>query len=220
MPNTKPSLLIVDDDHAVRISLACALKEIGYSVRTAGGGFAALAEIGEEAPEILISDLNMPGMSGFELLKVTRRRFPGVQTIAMSGAFSGDEVPSGVAADAFYQKGSSIGSLLRIMENLPFDERMHARHPTEKPPGWILSDVYAASGEVRVTVSCPVCMRTFPNTMMEPTGQTWQGVCMHCQSAIRVTKVPSADPGIEALARARQASVSPTLQRQQTIDCE
>jgi hypothetical protein len=39
--------------------------------------------------------------------------------IAMSGAFSGSEVPAGVVADAFYQKGSSILALLKIIEALP-----------------------------------------------------------------------------------------------------
>jgi len=43
-------------------------------------------------------------MSGFELLSVVRRRFPAIQLIAMSGAFSGDGIPPGVAADAFMKK--------------------------------------------------------------------------------------------------------------------
>jgi len=42
----------------------------------------------------------------------------------MSGSFLGDEVPSGVAADAFYQKGSSMGCLLRMLENLPQPQRI------------------------------------------------------------------------------------------------
>ena len=50
-------------------------------------GFSALAEIRKEVPDILLSDLNMPRMSGFELLSVVRRRFPSIRTIAMSGAF-------------------------------------------------------------------------------------------------------------------------------------
>jgi hypothetical protein len=37
----------------------------------------------------------------------------------MSGSFRGDEAPSGVAADGFYQKGSSVAALLRMMETLP-----------------------------------------------------------------------------------------------------
>jgi DNA-binding NtrC family response regulator len=127
MPITKARLLIVDDESSVRKSLCCVFEAIGYSVRTAEDGMSALFALGEEMPEILISDLNMPGMSGFELLTVVRRWFPDLKTIAMSGAFSGDEVPSGVAADAFYQKGSSVACMLKIIENLPWHERMPAR---------------------------------------------------------------------------------------------
>ena len=58
-----------------------------------------------EVPDVILSDLNMPGMSGFEFLSVVRRRFPTVKVIAMSSAFAVDDIPPGVAADAFYQKG-------------------------------------------------------------------------------------------------------------------
>jgi len=126
MPETKASLLIVDDEPSIRESLSFVLTEVGYSVRATEDGFSALIEIQKEIPDIILSDLNMPGMSGFELLSVVRRRFPAIPMIAMSGAFSGDEVPSGVVADAFYQKGSSLGALLMIMGTLPRMER----HPS------------------------------------------------------------------------------------------
>ncbi|MGA3334162.1 MAG: response regulator [Terracidiphilus sp.] len=126
MPCTKERLLIVDDEPSFRESLTFVLTEIGYSVRAAEDGFSALLEIRKEIPDIILSDLNMPGMSGFELLSVVHRRFPAIPVIAMSGAFSGDEAPSGVVADAFYQKGSSLGALLMIMGALPRMER----HPS------------------------------------------------------------------------------------------
>ena len=66
MPNTSGTLLIVDDDSSIRELLSQVLSEIGYSVRTAENGFSALREIRNEVPELLLSDLNMPGMSGFE----------------------------------------------------------------------------------------------------------------------------------------------------------
>jgi len=122
-------LLIVDDEPSIRYSLTCVLTEIGYEVRSAADGNSAMLEIRKEAPELLLSDLHMPGMSGFELLSEVRRQFPAIQTVAMSGAFSGDEVPSGVAADGFYQKGSSMGSLLRIMGSLPRRDRMPCHQP-------------------------------------------------------------------------------------------
>ncbi len=138
MPETRASLLIVDDERSIRMLLSGILTEIGYRVRTAEDGFSALVEIAKEPPDILLSDLNMPGMSGFELLAVVRRQFPAIQTIAMSGGFSGNEVPSGVAADAFYEKASSVPALLRLIENPPWHERMGARrespHSSQRGP--------------------------------------------------------------------------------------
>jgi CheY-like chemotaxis protein len=137
MSNGKQSclarLLIVDDEPSIRYSLTCVLTEIGYDVRSAEDGFSALLEIRNEMPEILLSDLNMPGMSGFELLSEVRRQFPSIQTIAMSGAFQGDEVPSGIAADGFYQKGSSMGSLLRLMGGLHRRDGISSKQPVREP---------------------------------------------------------------------------------------
>lgn len=91
MPAAHNTVLIVDDKECVRSALSLTLAELGYSVRTAVDGFSALREIREAMPDILLSDLNMPGMSGFELLLVVRRRYPAIQVVAMSGAFSGSE---------------------------------------------------------------------------------------------------------------------------------
>lgn len=119
MPETRTGILIVDDEPSVRMSMSLVLTEMGYQVRSAEGGSSALSEMRQEIPEILLSDLNMPGMSGWELLIEVRRLFPAIKVVAMSGAFGGDEVPSGVLADAFYQKGSSVGALLQILRALP-----------------------------------------------------------------------------------------------------
>ena len=82
------------------------LKSAGYDVRTAEHGFDALLQLGNVLPDVIVSDLNMPQMSGFEFLSVVRRRFPEIPVIAVSGAYDfGDQVPGGVIADAFYSKG-------------------------------------------------------------------------------------------------------------------
>jgi CheY-like chemotaxis protein len=129
MLRRKERLLIVDDEPAIRMSLSLLFTEIGYSVRVAEDGFSALRQIRREPPEILLSDLNMPGMSGFELLSVVRRQFPAIHTIAMSGAFSGIEVPSGVDADAFYEKGGGMGALLQLLST-PLTLNRPAPQPT------------------------------------------------------------------------------------------
>jgi CheY-like chemotaxis protein len=136
MPDTKANLLIVDDDASIRMSLSCLFKHLGYRVRVAEDGLSALIKISEEAPDILLSDLQMPGMSGFELLAVVRSRFSGLPAIAMSGAFCGDEIPPGVAADAFYQKGSGVHLLLGIIEKLPQGERMRVDSAT----AWLVDE--------------------------------------------------------------------------------
>jgi len=140
LPVTEPKLLVVDDDPCVRELLSYVLAEIGYQVRTAEDGFSALDEIRREVPDVLLSDLNMPGMSGFELLVVVRSRFPAIQTVAMSSLFSLQEVPSSVVADAFYQKGMGVGLLLEIMQGLPRRDRVSAKNPDQIEPNLILGD--------------------------------------------------------------------------------
>ena len=83
MPTEKANLLIVEDEPSTRESLSGILSEFGNRVRSAEDGFSALVEIQNNSPDIILSDLNMPGMSGFELLSVVRRRFPAIRVIAM-----------------------------------------------------------------------------------------------------------------------------------------
>src|SRR6185437_6750185 len=94
-------ILVVDDEEAVRDVFAQMLKEEGYEVATAENGFEALLRLKHFSPEVIISDLNMPKMSGFEFLSVVRRRFPQISVIASSGAYASSAVPTGVLADAF-----------------------------------------------------------------------------------------------------------------------
>ena len=112
MRPAQTKLLIVDDEASIRASLSNIFVQRGHQVRSSADALLALEEIGREAPDILLSDLNMPGMSGFELLSKVRRNFPGIHVIAMSAAYVGDEVPPGVPADAFYAKGRSNPRLL------------------------------------------------------------------------------------------------------------
>jgi CheY-like chemotaxis protein len=192
MPATQASLLIVDDEPSVRIMLSNILAELGYRVRSAEDGLSALRVIRNEVPRLLLSDLNMPNMSGFELLSVIRRRFPAIRTIAMSGSFSGNEAPSGVAADGFYQKGSSITALLRLMETLPQVERK--AHPPTSPDEllWIHHNSHDLSPDASVTITCPECLRTFPQTL--GTGYLKRKTdCVYCRCSIHYAIVQHAE---------------------------
>ena len=78
-------VLVVDDETVKTKVLAQILKVSGYEAGVAEDGFEALVRIDEHQPDLIISDLRMPHMSGFELLSIVRRRFPEIPVIATSG---------------------------------------------------------------------------------------------------------------------------------------
>ncbi len=120
----KHRILVVDDEESIRDLFARLLQLEGYEVAVAENGFEALLKLKQLLPEVIISDLNMPKMSGFEFLSVVRRSFPKISVIASSGAYEHRVVPTGVLADAFYAKGQEdptnlvemVASLLRTSE--------------------------------------------------------------------------------------------------------
>jgi CheY-like chemotaxis protein len=195
MPRQTATLLIVDDDRLIRMSLAAILAELGYSIRSAEDGFSALVELRKEVPDIVISDLNMEGMSGFEFLSVVRRRFPAVQIIAMSGAYSGNHVPSGVVADAFYEKGTSIAALLRVVEAMSRPERSQSIHlHGALAPIWIPKNGHNPSGKPYVMITCPECLRAFAQVLAEASFPVHETGCVHCHSPIHYAIVQPAEP--------------------------
>ena len=71
----KYRILVVDDDPLIRETSALVLVKEGYDVRASSEGFEALVKLRTALPDLIIADLRMPGMSGFEFLSVIRRRF-------------------------------------------------------------------------------------------------------------------------------------------------
>ncbi len=195
MPTTKANLLIVDDDSALRSCLSAVFGTFGHGVRTAADGFSALEELRQEIPDIIVSDLNMPGMSGFEFLSVVRRRFPTIQVIAMSSALVADGVPLGVAADAFYQKGTGLRPLLQIVavmtspEQPPFHE--HAGMPA---PIWVERNEQSACGGAFIVLTCPECLRPFSRVTLETQSPIHGTSCIYCNSLFHYAIVQAAGP--------------------------
>jgi two-component system response regulator AtoC len=77
-------VLIVDDDDALRESLAMILSAEGYELVSAARGDEALERIDETPVDVVLCDLRMPGIDGFELIPQLCRRLPGVPVILMS----------------------------------------------------------------------------------------------------------------------------------------
>ena len=192
--SAKIKLLIVDDESATRSLLSQIFGKMGHSVRTATDGFSALERIRESMPDVLLSDLNMPGMSGFELLSVVRRRFPGIYVIASSGAYSGESVPYGIAADAFYEKATSFHTLLNLMENATAVERLSRRDSSDPVPVWVSLTNDAPLSAEFVMICCPECLRASSQAVGEGLFLIHETACEYCQTKIRYAVVQALDP--------------------------
>jgi DNA-binding NtrC family response regulator len=78
-------VLLVDDDPALAEAIRRQLRHSGYSLRTVGSAEQALAALEAEPADVLVSDEQMPGMSGVELLSEVATRWPTTVSILMTG---------------------------------------------------------------------------------------------------------------------------------------
>jgi two-component system nitrogen regulation response regulator GlnG len=92
--NVKP-VWVVDDDRSIRWVFEKALTREGIPFKTFAQASEALAELDNGAPQVLVSDIRMPGTSGLELLRVVKQRHPTLPVIVMT-AYS--DLESAVAA--------------------------------------------------------------------------------------------------------------------------
>ncbi len=188
-PPHKSRVLVVDDDAGVRNVCAALLLSSGYLVDTAQDGFSGLLSIKSVVPNLVLSDLNMPHMSGFEFLSVVRRRFPQIMVIAMSGAYEcREDVPAGVIADAFYPKGKrSAIPLLKLVEDLLRTSRERTPgHVRQSAPVWIPRNGHDAHGRPFIVITCTQCLRSFPiNVSEEATSEILLTPCLFCANEVR-----------------------------------
>ena len=190
----KPKLLIVDDEPSTRTLLTQIFNNLGHDVDTAEDGFSALEQIRSEVPDVLLSDLNMPGMSGFELLSVVRRRIPKIYVIATSGAFSGDEVPHGIAADAFYGKATGLPSLFQLVKSAALPEKPARAGSSASLPIWISPTERDSLSRARVILGCPECLRAFPLIVDAADFVIHEAVCVYCDTLIHYATVQPMNP--------------------------
>jgi CheY-like chemotaxis protein len=161
-------ILFVDDDDKIRTIAHTLLEAQGYKVLCAADGFEGLAALRDSLPDVIISDLQMPNMNGFEFLSVVRKRFPHVPVIAISGEFSGVDVPESVLADAFFEKGQYspqelFQKIIALLEEVPARPRVGA---PPKSAVWVPRNSKANY----IAVTCPSCLRTFPVPVPLPAG--------------------------------------------------
>ena len=96
-------VLLVDDDPCIRDLLSMQLEEAGFEARQAEDGIDGLVKLRDELPKVIISDLQMPRMSGIEFISVVRRRFPSIPVIVLSGSIPA-EFPAEIKPDRLVRK--------------------------------------------------------------------------------------------------------------------
>ncbi len=100
-------ILLVDDEGNVLLTLAIALRRRGHTVTLASSGDKALEKLHEQRFHFLVSDVRMPGISGFDLAREARE-LPHPPRVILTSAYSGIGPTEGLA-EAFLQKPLDVG---------------------------------------------------------------------------------------------------------------
>ena len=150
-------ILLADDDEALLVTLGARLSGEAYDIRTARDGFEALAVMREGAPDLLVSDLKMPNMSGFELFSVVRRRFPSVAVIAYTGEFVPAANPTLLCDKVIVKGRNSNFELLDAIRDLLSQSPLRTQ-PAKMlaAPAWIPRSINGY-----FVLTCSDCLRSF-----------------------------------------------------------
>jgi DNA-binding response OmpR family regulator len=179
--NSANSVLLVDDDPSMRELLSSRLEAAGFEARQAEDGIDGLVKLRDELPEVIISDIQMPRMSGVEFVSVVRHRFPSIPVIILSGS-SPVELPTEAEPDAWFEKGplqfrELLQSLRDLVRKTPdrADVPQVVNTPVRTRP--------CGAGEFVLT--CPDCLRRF-QVMSRSENKTAErtAVCAHCEAHV------------------------------------
>ena len=120
-------ILVVDDDPQVRATIGRALTELGYPVREAADGAAALAILREELPSLVILDYVMPGMDGAEVARGIAAIDPDLPVIFSTGHSALRALRTAAGEDvAILQKPFTLDELDELLRER-LSERRRAR---------------------------------------------------------------------------------------------
>ena len=175
-------ILVVEDQFLIRETARQILESEGYEVLTATDGLDGLHALSKSLPDLIISDLNMPRMSGFEFLAVVRERFPHIATIAVSGEYITSGNPSGIVADTFLQKGQYTlkelcGKVAKLLAASPIRSE---RKKSEIARLFLPRD---SAGYLMIT--CPKCLRSNKLQAMSLDGGIHETTCQSCGTPVR-----------------------------------
>ncbi len=115
---TRPTVLIIDDESAIVDTLRILLKNEGFAAHVAFGGKQGLEQIAAIRPDVIVSDIRMPGCGGLEILSAARAQDPDVPVVLMTAQASLQSAISAVNDGAFHyvQKPFQNDALVAIVK--------------------------------------------------------------------------------------------------------
>lgn len=115
MTEARP-ILVVDDDPSIRDLIAMALADQGYDVEAAPHGAAALEIVGHTLPSIILLDMRMPVMDGWEFARAYRSKpGPHAPIIVLTAARDAGQRAREIRADGFLGKPFDLDDLLSLV---------------------------------------------------------------------------------------------------------
>jgi DNA-binding response OmpR family regulator len=117
---SKGQILVVDDDRALRHALGALLSQAGHSVRQEGDGPSALRALVDRAPDVMLLDVGLPGMSGLEVLSRARAVEHPPRVIIMTSDETPDTMLQAIRgqADRFVVKPFAPGEIVEIVDEV------------------------------------------------------------------------------------------------------
>lgn len=128
-------VLIVEDDSPIRLMLSDLLSDAGYAVAEAIDGFQALAHLHERRPDLIVLDLMLPGMSGWEFLERSRVELgrADVPVIVLSAIRGEGDYPATLGVAAWFVKPLEVTRFMTAVEQLA--AASHVQVPRSDEPG-------------------------------------------------------------------------------------
>jgi len=118
LTHAKPTILLIDDDYAVRESLRRVLAAEAFEVVTAKGGKDALESLQEHIPDLIIMDLCMAPLTGWDLMVHLRERHPTVPIFVVTAVPPKSAGGADRMATRFFQKPVDISALITAIRSL------------------------------------------------------------------------------------------------------
>ena len=120
MSEPRETILVVDDDHAMRLTIGAILEDDGYRIVLAGDGVEALEKLAEVQPALIVLDVGLPRMNGYTLAEELARRGlrPRIPVLVITADGRAEQKAARLGAEAGLAKPFALAELLECVGRL------------------------------------------------------------------------------------------------------